>query len=158
MAPILIVYASRTGFTARFALALARTLHATVLEAHFVTATDLRNCRLLLYGGHLARNQVSGWPAFCRRFRSVLPAHVLLFGTGVKPRQFVSFAKVKQTHAARCGMAPEWFYFPGIIDVGQLPLGIRLQVAWAKRRYSAVSPESLTTTLAPCLHAVAKLV
>ncbi|WP_156321698.1 hypothetical protein [Lacticaseibacillus saniviri] len=43
----IIIYTSRTGFTQRYALWIARQLHCEVLDSKFVTHKDLSNKKLL---------------------------------------------------------------------------------------------------------------
>ena len=69
MEQTLVVYSSETGFTQRFALCIAQTLHCEMIDVQFLTASDLKNRSLVIYGGHLVGNKVLGLKSFYRQRR-----------------------------------------------------------------------------------------
>ena len=78
MEQTLVVYSSETGFTQRFALCIAQTLHCEMIDVQFLTASDLKNRSLVIYGGHLVGNKVLGLKKIC--LSSLLCSVAELFG------------------------------------------------------------------------------
>ena len=105
MEQTLVVYSSETGFTQRFALCIAQTLHCEMIDVQFLTASDLKNRSLVIYGGHLVGNKVLGLKSFYRQFKEDLPEQFIVFGSGVVRRESVNCQQIAQYQQRRFGLS-----------------------------------------------------
>ena len=128
MPKILIVYYSQTGFTQQIALWLAKGLHCELLDTKFVTATDLAHCQLVIYGGHVMGDRVAGFQRFYRRYHTTLPAHVMVFGTGVLQLDPTEVAHIAACNFTDCRSDPQFYYLRGQAAIAPLPLGLRIRL------------------------------
>ena len=122
MEQTLVVYSSETGFTQRFALCIAQTLHCEMIDVQFLTASDLKNRSLVIYGGHLVGNKVLGLKSFYRQFKEDLPEQFIVFGSGVVRRESVNcqqIAQYQQNHQCQC---TRFYYLQGHPKLNQMNL------------------------------------
>ncbi|MCG4282735.1 flavodoxin domain-containing protein [Lacticaseibacillus saniviri] len=126
----IIIYTSRTGFTQRYALWIARQLHCEVLDSKFVTHKDLSNKKIVIYGGHVFAGRVLGFKPFYRQYHQSLKQHLLVFGTGILPEQDVDVRQIMQRNMDICDAEKLFYYFQGQAKKSQLSLPHRMQLAF----------------------------
>ena len=117
MEQALVVYASETGFTQRFALGIAQALHCELI--------DLQNRKLIIYGGHLVGEKVLGLKAFYREFHQSLPDQLIVFGSGIIRREQVAIKQIKLQYQNRCVMPIDFYYLQGQPKLSQMNVSRR---------------------------------
>ena len=157
MEQTLVVYSSETGFTQRFALCIAQTLHCEMIDVQFLTASDLKNRSLVIYGGHLVGNKVLGLKSFYRQFKEDLPEQFIVFGSGVVRRESVNcqqIAQYQQEHECQC---TRFYYLQGHPKLNQMNLFWRIRAAWALKRYGSRSCPAVQDAIRPLVSDVTQV-
>ncbi|QVI35316.1 flavodoxin [Lacticaseibacillus chiayiensis] len=157
MQQTLVVYTSETGFTQRFALSIAQTLHCEVIDVQFLTASDLENRTLIIYGGHLVGNKVLGLKSFFRQFKPVLPDIVIVFGSGVVRRDTVNCQQIKQYQLMRDCPLTNFYYVQGYPKLSQMNFFRRLRAIRALKHGGSKSYPAVQEAIGPLVAEVTSL-
>ncbi|MHC3387095.1 flavodoxin domain-containing protein [Lacticaseibacillus paracasei] len=164
MEQALVVYASETGFTQRFALGIAQALHCELIDVQFVTTADLQKRKLIIYGGHLVGygghlvgEKVLGLKAFYREFHQSLPDQLIVFGSGIIRREQVAIKQIKLQYQNRCVMPIDFYYLQGQPKLSQMNLFRRIQTSLALKQLGASHCPAIHETIQPLLRAVVRL-
>ncbi|KRM71953.1 flavodoxin domain-containing protein [Lacticaseibacillus brantae] len=135
MEDAIVIYTSKTGFTQQYALWIARALHCEILDSKFVTAEDLNNRRIVIYGGHVVSGHVTGLQRFYRRYQASCAGRVLVFGTGLLKETSMNLDKVAAKTKALLTTNEPFYYFQGSVTTDAVPLWRRVQLAYLNRKY-----------------------
>ncbi|WP_125703954.1 flavodoxin domain-containing protein [Lacticaseibacillus daqingensis] len=157
MAKMVIVYTSQTGFTQQYALHIAREFHCEVIDSKFITEAELAAAKVVVYGGHLWGDTVGGFARFYRRYATVLPEYLLVFGTGVMAEAQVDAARVRARSFQACAQAPQFFYFRGRVDPKTLPVRLRVMFHLTRSADNPTAAPPQIEVVKPLLRAAHKL-
>lgn len=157
MQQTLVVYSSETGFTQRFALSIAQTLHCEVIDVQFLTVSDLKNRTLIIYGGHLVGNKVLGLKSFFRQFKAMLPDVVIVFGSGVVRRDTVNCQQIKQDQLAHGCSVTHFYYLQGYPKLNQMHFLRRLRAIRALKHWGSESCPAVQEAIRPLVAEVTNL-
>ncbi|MDE3281765.1 flavodoxin domain-containing protein [Lacticaseibacillus parahuelsenbergensis] len=157
MQQTLVVYTSETGFTQRFALSIAQTLHCEVIDVQFLTASDLKNRTLIIYGGHLVGNKVLGLKSFFRQFKDMLPDMVIVFGSGVVRRDNVNCQQIKQYQLMHECPVTSFYYVQGYPKLSQMNFLRRLRAIRALKHWGSESYPAVQEAIQPLVADVTSL-
>lgn len=128
MRNIKIVYQSQTGFTQAFALSLAKSLHAELVDTKLISAKDFEKVDVVLYGGHVSGKHIAGFRRFYREYAELLPNDFIVFGTGIFPMSLTDVEKLQLASFQQCGSQPVFRYLQGRPEVA-IPWHWRLKLA-----------------------------
>ncbi|MFD1483898.1 flavodoxin domain-containing protein [Lacticaseibacillus baoqingensis] len=156
MAKIVVVYTSQTGFTQQYALWIAKSLHCEVLDTKFITTEDLAKNNLVIYGGHVIGQRITGFRQFYHQYQAALPIPLFVFGTGIAQLDGDSQQRLRKQNFGECTTPPQFFYFHGHVARVKPPLRMRVGM-----KVRGVKPERAqcvigTQAVRPLLEAVVR--
>lgn len=138
MKPTLVVYASRYGYTRRYARWIAGQLGCETAEEKQVTAEQLAACEVLVYGGGLYAGGVNGAKHMFRDPQRLKGKELVLFTCGLAdpadpPTEEYIRAQVQQTLPPDLRQRTRLFHLRGGIDYARLSLVHRAMMAMLRR-------------------------
>ncbi len=138
----IVIYASTTGFTKKYAEWIAQDLGADLVEARRLRSETLQNYDTIIYGGSLHAVGIRGITSLKKNFALLEGKRVIVFATGATPSRADVPAEV-----INANFSPEererihFFYLRGGFDYSRLGLVdkllmnlLRLKLARKKER------------------------
>ena len=117
----LIVYTSKTGFTKKYAEAIASCLNSTAIPAASVSADTLAKADTVVYGGWLFAGKVSG----LAKIRPLVKGKLIVFVVGATPAAKIDMSALRTGNA----LAEEpLFYLEGGFHFEQLGFMTKLML------------------------------
>lgn len=125
-APV-VIYASKTGFTGRYAGWIAESLHCPALPLAGLRAEALKSYRLVIYGGGVYSGNIAGLKDIKRLLAQNPRMPWVAFAVGVtQSSESVLQSLQKQNFPAGESRPSHFFYFPGGINFEQMSLWDKL--------------------------------
>lgn len=87
MSRIMVIYQSKTGFTARYAELIAEATNTQAVDIRKVSRQALSGCEILVFGGRAHAGRLSGLSRAKRLFQRGGAKHFVVFATGATPNQ-----------------------------------------------------------------------
>ena len=155
MKQILLVYASQTGFTQRYAQWIGRELDALAIPQRDCTQEMVEGADLVIFGGSVRGSIITGQTKLERMLRRAGGRQVIWFAVGIRPDTPRTLELVRKNNFSK-EETPELFYFRGGMDPEQLKPGDKTLItcyrAMMKRRRD-LDPEDreiITLLRTPC--------
>ncbi len=142
---IAVIYASKSGFTKKYATWLSEVLSGELLPLNEVTAAHLRECDLLLYGGGLYAGGINGLKKFNALAQGISKDKIIYFATGATPpREEVAPELIQGNFPLEEQNKIQFFYLRGGFDNNLLGMVDRILMSLFKRMIKRKKAEDRT--------------
>lgn len=103
---IMVVYESKTGFTAKYATWIAQELSCEAKELKRVSGNEIAECDMVIFGGWIMGGNISG----LNKIYNMNPKKLIVFGVGSMPACEAQKNQIMQQNALE---QTPFFYFQG---------------------------------------------
>lgn len=146
---IVVVYQSRYGTTKWYAQRIAQLLGADLRERKKTRVKDLSDYDVIIYGGGLYANGVSGMELIAKHFDKLSGKQLILFTVGISdPHSEANVAHIREgitkRLSAQAAEQIRLFHFRGGLDYGGLSFVHRAMMGMLKKMLEKKPQEGLT--------------
>lgn len=123
----IVIYQSGTGFTQQYAQWIAEECGCEAKSLKAVTEKEMREQSLIIYGGWVMGNMISG----LNQIRKVNPANLVVFAVGAVPQEIVDQAAIREVNHLN---SIPFFYMEGGFRFEKLGFVQRTMLKMVKKR------------------------
>ncbi len=137
----IVIYESRTGFTARYALWIAEKLECPFIKYKEASAPALKHYHTLIFGGWLNAGRIQGLDWLRKNIKEFDEQNIILYCTGAAPADSQDLEKIAKENLTEGLEGLPLFYLPGGINREAMNMTSRFVINMVARACKKKNPE-----------------
>ena len=137
----IVIYESKTGFTARYALWIAEKLECPFIKYSEASAPALKHYKTLVFGGWIKAGKIQGLDWLRKNISQFEEQNVILYCTGAGPAEKQDMQKLATDNLTDGLAGLPLFYLPGGINRAKMGLLNRIIIGAVANSLQKKEPE-----------------